>query len=388
MIAVATFVVFQGFAQKVNPWLRGDDNKTTEQVRAYWLDGIAPQGVVSTIKHSEIVRAIEQSFGNAGIKEDWAVVVARAKCIEPPADLKKRTIRFWGSLGGKAQLMDQPRELRRDEKIFVDPETNFILGGCQCANLLDVPMEWSTPLCEPEVSLNEYTSYDDAPLPADTIRIKRKYSGSPNGGYERQFNPGGDSNATANAHATAGSGSANRSDNDCTWCGLEDRDGYMRIKDIEAYIDLRNKDVRFTNDEHIRVKKAESEIRRDDMINMMIAQNMCNNCQPTGRSVQYEGNEYYEVRQGNQNAWLAPFLGGLAGGVGGGLISHLIFNNRTGRPVVQQWNGWQPQPYYYGPGAQPPPQQQIGWEQTVSNNGWNSGGAAGLGGGFVPTNGR
>ena len=390
MIAVATFVVFQGFAQdKVNPWLRGDDNKSTEAIRSYWLDGIAPQGIVSTLPHSEIVRAIEQSFGNAGIKESWKVVVARSKCIDPPMDLKKRTIRFWGSLGGKAKLMEEPRGLRKDEEIFVDPETNFILGGCQCANLLDVPMEWSTPLCLPETTIiEEYSSFDDPAPPKQkkeqtintTVEIDPLLFQGQGSGSSAQP-------ATASASATSDSGSRNRSNDECSWCGTEDRDGYIRTQDIRNYLKLRDEDVHATNDEYIRVKKAESDIRRDDMINMLIAKSMCNDCQPTGRTMQYENTEYYEVQQrGSKNEWLAPALGGLVGGFAGSMVGHLVMDNRTGRPMVQQFGGWQQQPYY-GPRTQPPLQQQIGWEQTVGNNGWNSNGAVGLGG-FVPNNGR
>jgi|GEM_PF-3399916 len=386
IFAVATVVAFQGFAQKVNPWLRGDNNKTTAEMRAYWLDGVVPNGIISTLKHDEIVRAIEQSFGNAGIKEDWAVVVVRSKCIDPPIDLTKRKIPFWGSLGGQAKHMEAPRFLRKDEKIFVDPVTNMILGGCQCANLLVVPMSWNEPLCEPETPLQDYSTIDDSA----PVNQKREQTINTTVEIDPSLFQGqgsGSSSQPASATASANVDSRSRSyADDCTWCGLEDRDGYIRAKDVKTFFEIKHDIDRRTNDEYIRVKEAESDIRRDDMINMMIAQNMCNNCQETGRSMSYQGTNYVEVQQrGSRNEWLAPLIGGAVGGFAGGALSHLVFNQRGGRPQAQQWRGnWQQQQTTH---YQPPVHQQQGWEQTVGSNGWNSNGAVGLGG-FVPTNGR
>lgn len=312
--AVAIFMVLPGFAQKVNPWLRGDDNKSTEQVRSYWLNGIAPQGVVSTLEHEEIVGAIKQSFSNAGFKGDWRAVVARSRCVDPPMDLKKRTIRFWGSLGGKAQLMEQPRELRRDEKIFVDPETNFILGGCQCANLLDVPMEWSTPLCLPE-DLDGYSTADD-PVPTSTeIDTRPQPAPVPRTNQQSSQN---DQGSSSSSHSS----STSRSSSDCYG---DDCDQLRRrvvdrhYEEVGQYLSMRDRDLANMNDEYLRVKQGESNIRNQDKaMDALVEKSRC--CDEyshydggsTSREVVYvqDGMGGGGVSNSNTNINVIPTIGG------------------------------------------------------------------------------
>lgn len=305
----------QGFAQKVDPICKfpeGKSHATVDVINALTA-GVNPPGYTLGVDFKDLEPVIRDVVERAVPGQNWMDVLNASVCKEPTKAMMAHQYRLWGQVRGKMTKMGNTRGLRSGERLLVHEPSGKVLAGCQCINPVIEPSDW---IADPTQDLSGYSTADN-PTPAPQqveIDTRPQPAPVPVGNQQVRQND----QQSSSSHAS----SSSRSSSDCYG---DDCDGVRKkiirshYDEVEQYLSVRDRDLARMNDEYLRVKQGESNIRNQDKaMDALVEKSRCCDDQKQERS----NNEYTHHDGGGSRVVYVQGGGGTACGCNPGYCAH------------------------------------------------------------------